>query len=164
MVGGNMAGSLTKGTYLINIQQGTVRNLTPMTAFRKQMVSCLSFTRKFYVFTENAECLANWNEGWKACKVDNMGHFLPDFYKNFNATILNPLLHHTEYPMELVPLNSASNFLFGTDLQPVIIEITQDRQCFTHAVPMSLHMRQYQGIVRLSANLILFTGGVNSAR
>ena len=164
MVGGNMAGSLTKGTYLINLQQGTVRNLAPMTTFRKQMVSCLSFTRKFYVLTDTAESQNSWADGWKICTVDNMKHFLPDFYKNFNATMANPILHHTEYPTELPSLNHESNYLFGTDLQPVIIEITKNKECFTHAVPMNLHMRQYQGIIRMSPNLVLFTGGVNSAR
>lgn len=159
-----MAGAPTKGTYLINMQQGTVRNLSPMTDFRKQMVSCLSFTRKFYVFTDTAETLDNWSDGWKICKVDNMVHFTKDFYKNFSASMLNPVLHHTDYPSELSPLNHESNYLFGTDLQPVIIEITKNKECFTHAVPMNLHMRLYQGVVRMSPSLVLFTGGVNSAR
>jgi hypothetical protein len=74
------------------------------------------------------------------------------------------VLYHSEYPTAVPPLNPYSNYLFGTDLQPVILEISPDREVFSHAVPMNLHMRQYQGIVRLSPRLVLFAGGVNSAR
>jgi hypothetical protein len=74
------------------------------------------------------------------------------------------VLYHSEYPTPVPPLNPYSNYLFGTDLQPVILEISPDREVFSHAVPMNLHMRQYQGIVRLSPRLVLFAGGVNSAR
>lgn len=98
MVGGNMAGTLTKGTYLVNMQLGTVRNLKPMTKMRKQLVSCLSYSRKFYVFTDSAEVLADWETGWKEVDIQNLGHFLPDFYKNFNQTVLNPTLYHSESP------------------------------------------------------------------
>ena len=61
-------------------------------------------------------------------------------------------------------LNPYSNWLFGTDTQPTMIEIDQDKFVTTHPVPMNIHMRQYQGIVKISYNAIVFCGGVNSAR
>lgn len=165
-MGGNLSGVGTKGTYLINVYKGTVQNLKPMNSFRKQHISSRSWTNKFYVFNDTCEMFEDWDIGWSNCKVENMDHFKPDFYKNFSYTQLNPVVYHSEEfsTSERSILNEYSNYIFGTDIQPCIIEIDPEMEVYSHPVPMNLHLKAYQGIVRLGYGVILVTGGINSAR